>query len=170
MDRKKENKLIALCIRLSIIVIALVGLALCIFWYPFRISFTAVGAPSGERVDPTGAQLVEYWVQLIFFWLASLPCFVILVYGWLISGNVRRDRVFTSDTAGKLKTASKILFIDSLIYLAAQLVFTLLRWNPLAPILAVVCVIGLILSFVLFLAGRYVGEAAKIKEENEGSI
>ena len=170
MTSKKKNRLIVFCIRLSLIVICLVGIAICSFWYPFQVSLTAIGVPSGERVNPTDAQLTEYWIQLIFYWLASIPCFIVLIIGWLISSDVISGQVFSKKDSTRLKRSACILFIDSILFLLAQFVFTLLQWNPFAPILSTVGVIGLILGFVLYLSGRYVNEAAKIKEENEGYI
>lgn len=170
MKNETKNSVTVFCIRLSLVVIALAGVSVCAFWYPFQTSLTAIGVPSGERVDPTAAQKAEYWIQLIFYWIASLPCFFLLIYGWFLSNNVKKNTVFSLQTFRLLRRSAIILFIDSIVFLVAQLVFTVLRWNPFAPILSAVGVIGLILSFALLLGGRYVKEAAKIKEENEGYI
>lgn len=170
MKNEKNCGVLVLCLRLSLITVCLLGLSICAFWYPFQVDLTAIGVPSGERVVPTAAQYVEYWVQLAFYWLASIPCFVILMFGWIISSDIKKGNAFSAEVADRLNICALILFVDSLVFLAAQLVFTVLNWNPFALFLYVTGGIGLILSFTLYLAARYVREAAKIKEENEGYV
>ena len=170
METNKKRDSVVICMRLSLIVICLVGVTICAFWYPFQVSLTAIGIPSGERVTPTDAQMIAYRVQLFFYWLVSIPCFVLLGFGWEVSSDIKKKAHFSKKTARRLRTSALILFADSITFLLAQPVFTLLKWNPFAPILAVVGVIGLIISFTLYLASRFVFKAAELKEENEGYI
>ena len=166
-----ENKYTAvvICLRISLILICLIGLVICAFVYPFQVSITAIGVPT-DPVEPTVAELVAFWVQLLFYWLASIPCFITLLIGWGISSEIKRGLLFSMKIARRLNTSALILFVDCLIYLVAQFVFTMLGWNPFVPILLTIGLIGLILSFALYFAARYVGEAAKIKAENEEYI
>lgn len=169
MNERKYG-MIVICLRISLILICFLGVAICALAYPFQVSLTAIGVPSGERVPPTIEQYIEYWVQLSFYWIASIPCFLILLFGWNISSEIKKGNAFSMKVSKKLNTGAQILFVDSMLYLAAQLVFTMLDWNPFVLILSIVGLIGLILSFVLYLAARYVREAAKIKEENEAYV
>ena len=90
--------------------------------------------------------------------------------GWGISGEIKRGLLFSMKIARRLNTSALILFVDCLIYLVAQFAFTMLGWNPFVPILLTIGLIGLILSFALYFAARCVGEAEKIKAENEEYI
>lgn len=167
---KQKHGMIVICLRISLIIICVLGVAICALAYPFQVSLTAIGVPSGERVPPTMEQYIEYWVQLGFYWIASIPCFLILLFGWDISSEIKKGNAFSMKVSKKLDIAAKILFVDSMIYLLAQLVFTMLDWNPFVIIMIIVGLIGLILSFVLYLAARYVQQATIIKEENETYI
>ncbi len=167
----KENNYngLVVCLRISLIMICLIGLVICGLVYPFQVSLTAIGVPT-DPFEITVSEQVEFWVQLAFYWAISIPCFITLLFGWDISNEISRGNLFSKRIVKRLNTSALILFVDCLVYLTAQLVFTILGWNPFVPVMLTVGLFGLILSFASHFAARYVGEAAEIKAENEEYI
>ncbi len=161
---------ISVLMKISILLIALAGVAICAFWYPFSISLTAVGLPSGERVPPTNAENIAFWTQLIFYWAASVPCFAVLLLAWSISNDVKRDEVFSVVTARKLNLAFCILLIDSCAFLVGNIVFTILQWNVFAVVYYLAGALGIALSFCVYAIKKIVDKARTLKEENDSIL
>ena len=78
-------------VKISTILVAMFGIIICAFWYPFSLSLSITGPVNSPL---TFVQKVEFYSQLIFFWIASIPCFVILLYAWRFGSAINRDEVF----------------------------------------------------------------------------
>ncbi len=148
----KQASIVGL-IRLSIMIVALVGLCVCLFWYPYV---------TGKAYR---------WLQLAFYWVTSLPCFAILGIGWSLTGDIKKEQEFTVQTARKFLWVFYLLFADACLYLVGNLAFMLLRWNTFyAPIYLALGVMGLILSFFAYIVSLYIRKAQKIQEENDSIL
>ena len=157
----------SLLLKTMIIVIALMGLITCALWYPFSASLTVVGVVSAPVTQLQKAQL---WIQLVFYWSASLPCFVILVYYWKITNFINEDNTFSFDVAKLLQITTKILAVDLIIFFVGNGVFFALGMNDFALVNFVIAVIGVFVSVLTGVLSHFVKEAAVLKEENEGTI
>ena len=159
-----KNSSIALFIRLIIIFIAACGLAICVFWYPFSISLSVMGLADSV---PTFEQNIEMWTQLIFYYLVSLPCFIILFLAWLITCSMKKGSFFSKKNVKIIKLSALILFVDLMVFLIGNVVFLILGWNDFALIYFILFVIGLGLTILIMFFETYLKKSLKMQENRE---
>ena len=159
-----KNSLIALFVRLIIIFIAACGLAICVFWYPFSISLSVMGLADSV---PTFEQNIEMWTQLIFYYLVSLPCFIILFLAWLITCSIKKGAFFSKKNVKIIKLSALILFIDLMVFLIGNVVFLILGWNYFALFYFRLFVIGLGLTILIMFFEKYLKKSVKMQENGE---
>ena len=154
----------ALCfwVRCAIVAMAICGVCVCIFWYPYSVSLTT------EKIQ--GAKTAAYWLQLTFYWLISLPCFAILFIGWKITTEMKSGSLFLETNAKAVKTAVQILFTDIAVFLIGNVIFLFLGWNVFAFVYLFIAVIGLIIGVFMAILSHYLYKAAELQEECEGTI
>lgn len=168
-----KNRFLITLSRVSIVFLFFVGICICLWWYPFSISFSTIGLVSGESSNSVlidQAQAIAFWSQLIFAWLTSIPCFVALVFGFRTTIYAKRDEFFTKKNANIFKMIAAMLFIDSVTFIIGNIVFMFLNWNPFALIYYVIGILGIIFALVSYFAYRYLNKATLIKEENDSIL
>lgn len=161
------NKYLATVSRCCIVIIALCGLAVCAFWYPFSISLTTVGVVPAQ---PTLEQNIEFWTQLAFYWLTSAPCFVILLFMWIVTNNILRNKFFSKQTTQIIKNCVLILSIDLAVFFVGNVLFSILQWNDFAILYFIIALIGLALVGFAVVMYHYVLQAVTLKEEMELTV
>ncbi|MDE5756725.1 MAG: DUF2975 domain-containing protein [Clostridia bacterium] len=167
MDDKKVTWLL----RTAIILVGLFGVAICAFWWPFSTTMTTFGINTIIDMDRvTEAQMVEFWVQFVFYQAVSLPCFAILVFAWLVTNRISKGQFFEFDTAKLIRIASWILYIDLIIFFIGNLVFMFLKWNDFAIIYYFLGAIGVAVALCMSVIAYYVKKSAELKEETEGIV
>lgn len=155
-------KRVCFWIRFFLVAVAVCGIYLCIFGYPFLASLSSLSSLANEY---------QIGAWLIFLWVVSIPCFVILILMWKISCAVKKEMVFTLAIAKRVKACSQILFIDTSFLLIGGIVFTAFRVIDIfIPIIFILSIFGFFLAFVAAVSSHYIAKAAEIKEENEGTI
>ncbi len=102
--------------------------------------------------------------------LLCLPCLVLLVIAWRFGGIVERDEVFTPLTARTLSLISWIFFIDCALFLCGIVVMFAFGEMLLAPIFALIDLIGFGIGVLLRILSGYIRRAAELKEEVEGTL
>ena len=142
--------------RITIIVIALCGICICGFVYPFLVSLNGLGE---------GSELIM-WCELAFYWSSSLPCFAILVLAWLVASTFDTE-LFTRRNARLFKVSAILLLSDAIYFLIGNIVFAILGYNPFAILFFFLVITALSVSLALGAAGYYVARAAALREENE---
>ena len=170
MENAKNRNLTVWLVKISLIAVFLLGVMICAWWYPFSVSLTAVGLTPGEAPEISPAQYAEFWTQVGFYWLASLPCFVTVGIGWRISTLIKNGREPSREAAGLMKTCFVIMLSDCLTFIAAQAAFCALGWNDLWFIHFFAAGVGLLATLALKLAADQMLNAAMLKEENEAYI
>lgn len=164
-----KNFLFSAILKYAIIILAIFGLITCALWYPLSISLTTVGL----SVDPapiTQAENIEFWSQLIFYWLTSVPCFFILALWWIIAGKVKRGSIFTPGTAKTFKLCSVILSIDLSVFLIGNQIFAMLGWNEFLVIYLIIFAVGTAVASLLAVTAHYTRLAATLQEEMEYTV
>ena len=161
-----SNK-ITIVLRISIIIIALCGAVMCAFWYPFSISLTAIGV---TNATPTLEQIIKFWVQLVFYWLVSIPCFFILALLWYMSVIFKKEGFFSEKIIKATKIEIITLLIDLAIFLIGNIVFAILGWNDFAIIYYLITVIGLVVVGLFYVFIYIIKKGIQMKEEIEGTI
>lgn len=149
------EKSLCFWVRCAIIAVALFGLAICAVWIPISV----VNMPIALR-----------WIQRVFYWLTSAPCFAVLVLGWLVTMQMKKGEFFREKTAKLIQLATVILFVDIIVFFAGTLIFFLLDWNGLLFLYSLVSVVGMFVVLFLAVVSHYVSKAAVLQEESEGTI
>ncbi len=165
-----NNQTVSVFAKISIAVIALAGLCICIFGYPFSISLGVVGVVPGGDIEITPVQNVAFYTQLIFYLIDSIPWFAVLVIAWQIADSIKNGRIFTSENVKRLFSAFVLIFSSSCVFLLGTAVFTVLEWNPFAIVYLFIGVVAVVLSFVMYVLAKYIDSARALKDENEAII
>lgn len=113
-----------------------------------------------------------YWPWLILIWITAVPCYVVLVFGWSISVNIKGDRSFTLENAKLLKWIAVLAAADSGFFFAMNIVFLLLNMNHPGIVLMslFVLVIGIAVSAVSATLSHLVKKAADLQEQSDLTI
>ena len=154
-------------VKISTILVAMFGIIICAFWYPFSLSLSITGPVNSPL---TFVQKVEFYSQLIFFWIASIPCFVILLYAWRFGNAINRDEVFCIRTVSIINKCIIILFSDLALFVVGNIVFAVLGWNDFALVYFGIAVVGVIIACILAIAAHYLSRAAALQEEVDCTI
>lgn len=160
-------KKITLIFRIAIIAIGICGLLICALWYPFSISLTTMGT---SNATPTAEQSVRIWVQLVFYWVVSVPCFLILVFTWKVSSALKKEELFSKKIVRLINLEISTLLIDLLVFLIGNIVFILLKWNDFAIVYFMITIIGLVVVSFFWIALYVIKRGIEMQEEIEGTI
>ena len=121
------NKLVTVCLWLLCIVIGVIGLVICVLIYPFGTILSTLGFMNIEYTTPT--QDGWFYSTLIFYWVVSLPCFVVLVFMMIFSVLVWKGKWYCIKARKLLKTCVWILSIDTLVYFIGNLLLDYFNQN-----------------------------------------
>ncbi|OQC09839.1 MAG: hypothetical protein BWX74_00850 [Tenericutes bacterium ADurb.Bin087] len=162
-----NTKKIAALIRFAIAFIFLCGIVMVFVWYPLTVSITIVGP---VPVEPTLEQNIQGYTQLAFYWLTSLPCFIILGIVWKITINIKQNDGFTSKDVKLLNKANLLLLIDLPIFLIGNLIFMFLKLNFFVIFHFFIVVVGLIVVAFIWIAALLIEKNVELQAETEGTI
>ena len=101
--------------------------------------------------------------------LLVLPCAAVLVMALKLSSS-KEDRIFTEDTAQLLWRISMILAIDCGAFAAVTVILFCLRDTLIAPLFALIDLVGLALSYLFYHLSVYIARAAEMKEEVDATL
>ena len=113
-----------------------------------------------------------FWPWLIFLWCTAIPCFIALVFGWKIAGNIGLDRSFSGDNASMLKWISVLAAGDAAFFFLGNLVFFFLGMNHPSVVLASVLIVfaGVAVCVVAAALSHLVRKAADLQEQSDFTI
>ena len=109
---------------------------------------------------------------LILIWISAIPCYSVLVLGWKIADNIRRDRSFSYENAEYLKWVSYLSMADAAFVFLANIIFLLLDMSA-AAVMLVICIIvfiGMARSICSASLSHLVAKSAQIQEENDLTV
>jgi hypothetical protein len=159
-----STKILWFCIKVTILIIACCGLCICVFIYPIFFHFFSIGKSVSDYY---------LWALLIFFWMVSIPCFIILVFIWKIANFIKTGSVFTHQVAKIAKLCSLILFGDIALFFTGNIIFFLIEpyyYSIFAFISIFLILTGLTLALFAAILSHYINKAAMLQEECEGTI
>ena len=109
---------------------------------------------------------------LVLIWVSAIPCYGVLILGWKVADNIRKDRTFSYDTAKYLKWVSYLAMGDSIFVLITHVIFLVLDMSAAAVMLVIIIVVffGVSISVVAAAVSHLVIKAADIQEENELTV
>ena len=113
-----------------------------------------------------------YLPWLIFLGLVLLPCFAVLVCGWLLTSEIGNGNPFCQKNASLLQAIAALTACDALFFLAGNILFFLWNMNHSAVVIAsfFVMAAGIAVSMVFEILHRLMTSAIKLQEENEFTI
>ena len=162
-----KNTAMSLMVKTCVVLVALLGVLICAFWYPFILSLLTVGPVD---VVPTPEQELQFYSMLAFHWITSIPCFIILLLIWQIADDIKRDTVFHVKTVRRFRGIVCILFVDLIIFIIGNIASFMIGWNDLALAYLCLAVVGLVIMCGFAIASHYVMKATALKEELEGVV
>lgn len=113
-----------------------------------------------------------FWPWLIFAWVVALPCFAVLFFVWRVSGAVKKEAVFTMETAKWVKAGAMLLLLDAAIIITGNIILFLFEMNH--PGILLLSIIGdtfiIALALLAAVLSRYLTKATVLQEESEGTI
>ena len=146
-------------IRIALIFVFLIGLVICLYWYPFSITLsTGIAILDYDPAEITPAENIEFYSQLFFYWIISLPCFVLVLMGFICTEYTKKYGRFNLKSANMLFIMAMILFISSFIFLLGNLVFMFLDWNALPLLYYIIGGTGMVISAGFYAAHKYIAK------------
>ena len=101
--------------------------------------------------------------------LLVMPCATILVMALKLSAS-DEDPIFTEDTAILLYRISILLAVDCGAFAAVTVILFCLRDTLIAPLFALIDLVGLTLSYMFWQLSGYIHRAAEMKEEVDATL
>ena len=113
-----------------------------------------------------------YWPWMGFLWMAGLPCFMVLFFGWRMIVNLENDRLFTEDTADCLKWIAVLAACNSAFFLVGNVVMLAFKMNfPIVVFRAAMAAFaGIVIAVVSATIEIAVREAAVLQQQSDLTI
>lgn len=157
------QKKLALWLKLIIIVIAVCGII------AYAVVIPNYGMSLAARYPEFSGR---FWPWLVFIWISGIPCYAVLVLGWLITSGIAKDQAFTVRNARYMKWISQLAAADSVFFLAGNLVLWFLNMShPGIVLLSLVVVFaGIAVSVAAAALSHLIGKAADLQEQSDLTI
>ena len=148
--------------------VVLIGFAIC------GITLAAIAFPQlGESIVNANPEFsYAYTPWMIFLCIALVPCYAVLVLGWIIASNISRDSAFSQVNARLLKAVAFLSAGDSAFFLLGNIVLLFLNMNhPGIVLLSLpVVFIGFAVCVASYALSHLTIRAADIEDENALTI
>ncbi len=158
------QKALSKWLKMAIIAVGVFGLFLYVFLIPYYGYFLAY-------VEyPEFSYFYVPW--LVFLSVSGLPCYAVLVLGWLISSNIGRDRSFSEANSKYLKWIAILAGADSIYFFIGDvgLWFAGMNHPGVALFLLSVELIGIPVTIAAAVLSHLVHRAAVLQEQNDLTI
>ena len=158
-----KQKTMARCLRAVLIGAGLLGLAVYFIVLPQLGRETATANPEYAYC---------FWPWLAFLWGSGVPCFAVLVIGWLITVDIGRDRSFTAVNARRLKRVAILAAVDSAYFFIGNLVLLFLGMSHPGVALGSLALVfvGLAVTAAAAALSHLVLKAADLQEQSDLTI
>lgn len=158
-----EQKTLAKWLKFVIIGVGVCGLFIFFYLFPYYGQSLAEEYP-----EFSGA----YWPWLIFLWLAAVPCYAALFFGWKIAGNIGNDKSFSTENSKLLLKITWLGATDSFFFFFGNICLLFLNMShPGILLMAMVVVFaGVAITVAAACLSHLVRKAAKLQEENDLTI
>ena len=158
-----KQKTLSRLLKLAIIVVGVCGL----FVY-------AVILPSyGQSIVAQYPEFENRFLPwLIFLCLSGVPCYTVLILGWIITGNIANDESFTLKNANLFKWISWLALGDSIYFFAGNvfLLFANMSHPGVALMSLIVVFAGITIAVAAAVLSRLIERAACLQEQSDLTI
>lgn len=143
-----------------------------VFIFGSFICFYVVPALGQSLLNMYPEFAYAYWPWLIFLWIAAIPCYTALVFAWLISGNIGKDKSFSMENAGYLKWIAWLAAGDSAYFFLGNIVLMFLNMNHPGILLVsmVVVFVGMAITVATACLSHMTRKAAALQEQSDLTI
>ncbi len=139
-----EQKMMGLWMKAVIIGVGLCLLACCFYLIP-------------EYGKTLAARYMQYkflygrWMG--FIWISAVPCFAVLVLGWMLAHTVGKGKAFTQVNVTRLRLISRLAAADTVFFFLGNVFYAFMGWSH--PVI-------LSLSMLAVLFGVVIASAAAV--------
>lgn len=158
-----KQKNLAILMKVAIIMLGIVGI----------VCFADIIPILGKDLADKNPEFAHcFWPWLIFLELLTIPYYWVLVMGWIVSGNIAKDKSFSYVNANKIKTASILCLAATGYFFVGNIVLWLLSMShPGILLLSFVGdFVGVAVSVGFGLLSHLIFNAAKLQEQNDLTI
>ena len=109
---------------------------------------------------------------MIFLWCTAIPCYIVLVLGWKIAGNIGADRSFSKENAELLQSIAWLIAGDILFFFLGNAILFFCSMNHPGILLVslLICVIGIAISVAAACLSHLVRKAADLQEQSDFTV
>lgn len=164
-----ENKSISCLLFVILMALFTIGIIVCAWWYPFSVSLTV----RGVAIEPEIAsqyERISFYTQFVFYELVSLPCFIIIILGLILSIRFMKGNLFTDNSTKIIKFGYILFGVDLILFFIGNLVFLLLEWNDFFFIYIILFIVGVVFELLMFISYRAFINNKENKELIEGIV
>lgn len=158
-----EKKHLSKWIKLILLGVGICGLILYVFIIPMY----------GLRLQTSYPEFSNrFWPWLIFIWVSSIPCFMVLYFAWKISSNIGKDLSFTEQNASLLKSISVLSVADTGFFFVGNIVFLLLDMSHPGVVIAsfIIVFVGVVVAVASAVLSHLVKKATALQEQSDWTI
>ena len=116
--------------------------------------------------------LQRYKIWSIIILISSIPCFLVLVYGWFIATNIGIDQSFSKENANYLKIITILTLIDTIYFFIANVVLYIYQCS--SPIIFTISLIiefaGITIAITSACLSHLVMNAYELKMQSDLTI
>ena len=152
MENKKK---IVFALRFAIIVFAFAGLAFAAYVIP-------VGIMKAYSEIP--------WLEIAFYWVCCLPCFVVLYFAWKVTSSFKNGKFFEAGSAGDISLSGWILGVDGLLFIIGNVLVYFLKPNGYEFFYLFLGVAAVCLGIFFIVLADYMKKAIALKQDNEAIV
>lgn len=109
---------------------------------------------------------------LIFLCVSAIPCYAVLVLGWLVASNIGRDRSFSQDNANYLKWVAILAGADTVYFFTGNIVLLFTNMSHPGVVLGSLCIdlVGVAVVIAAAVLSHLIRKAATLQEQNDLTI
>ena len=114
----------------------------------------------------------RYWPWLVFIWVSGLPCYAVLVLGWMIASNIGRDKSFSGENARYMKIIAWLAAGDSIYFFMGNVALLFLNMSHpgVALLFMIVVFAGAAVAIAAAVLSRLIRKAAGLQEQSDLTI
>ena len=166
-----SQKALSIWLKVIIILMAICGLVFYFYVFPIiAVSALSVIPTLVEASFDANVQAYFWWIRIM--WISAIPCYIVLILGWLIASNIGKDKSFTKSNAKYLMLIMIATLIDCIFFFIANVV--MLRLGYSSEMIFIVAIISIFAGIVIAVAAaalsHLVLKAAELQEENDLTI
>lgn len=111
-------------------------------------------------------------IWLIILWISAIPCYIVLIFGWMIARNIGIDKSFSISNSKYLKNIMIVTIVDSAYFFIINIV--MLKLNMSSVLIFVISMVlifaGIVVATASACLSHLVLKASKLQEQSDLTI